>query len=138
MVTLAKGLINSLIVLEYLRNNSELSHIDISVGTFTNCRECGLTFIVTSATIEGELKVLNPFTWCIYEHRNSDEIIINGVPKYISMNGELPYNGESKYNYLHAFNYSEHMDAADKLAELITNWVNSQLTKSDKQTASNG
>jgi hypothetical protein len=74
MITLERGLRNSLIVLEYLRDMEELKDINITIGTFTNCREVGLTFAV--------LEKKN-FTFCVYEHRNSDSIIINGAPGFI-------------------------------------------------------
>lgn len=127
MITISKGLINSFIILEYLRNNEELKHIDIHVGAFTNCREVGLTFMVASTYKEGMYYGVKPFTWCIYEHRNSDEIIINGKEGYISLNGDLPYRADSKYVYFEAFSYHEHMKAADTLARFITSWVESNI-----------
>lgn len=111
MITLSNGLKNSLVVLELLRDNEELANIPITVGTFTNCRECGLTFMVMGK---------KSFTWCIYEHRNSDGIIINGKEGYICLNGELPYIGNSKYEYLAEFKYNQHYEVARKLTELIT------------------
>ena len=114
MISLNNGLKNSLLVLEHLRDNEALRNINISIGTFTNCRECGLTFLILE---KGEA-----FTWCVYEHRNSDNIIINGKRGYITLNGDLPYNGESKYDYLATFNYNEHYECAEKLAELILNF----------------
>lgn len=124
MITLETGLKNSLIVLEHLRNNEDLKDIHIAVGTFTNCRECGLTFRVMSKRAEA-------FTWCIYEHRNSDNIIINGKEGYITMNGELPYKGDSKYIYIASFNWNQHLECAHKLAELIIKF-NSKRTKIKK------
>lgn len=128
MIQISAGLKNSLIILEHLRGNEELNKLcEISIRTFTNCRECGLTFILTGITtddgkdiswIPGSPMDLN-FTWCVYEHRNTDSIIINGKEGYISMNGELPYAGESKSEYLAEYRYNQHFDAAEKLAELI-------------------
>lgn len=112
MINLENGLKNSLIILEHLRNNKDLKNVNINVGTFTNCRECGLTFKVME-------KNTKSFTWCIYEHRNSDFIIINGKQGYISMNGELPYKGNSQYSYLAEFHWNQHLECANKLAELI-------------------
>jgi len=62
------------------------------------------------------------FTWCTYEHRNSDEIIINGKEGYISMNGELPYNGSKKYDYLASFRYDQAKECAQELAKRIKDW----------------
>lgn len=110
MITLSQGLLNSLFVLEYLRNNEDLKGIDIDVGTFTNCRECGLTFKYYGK---------KSFTWCVYEHRNSDSIIINGKEGYISMSDDLPYMADSKYKYLAEFSYNQHFKCSEKLAKMI-------------------
>lgn len=133
MITLSKGLQNSFIVLEYLRNNESLKEIDIHVGAFTNCREVGLTFLVASTYQKGQFYAVAPFTWCIYEHRNSDEIIINGKEGYISLNGDLPYKADSKYIYLAAFKYFEHMKAADTLANFIKTWVEKNIKITNKE-----
>jgi hypothetical protein len=116
MIQLAEGLKNSLIVLEHLRSNEELAKekIYIAVGTFTNSRECGLTFKV--------MEKGKSFTWCVYEHRNSDDLIINGKKGYISSNGELPYITDSKNDYLAEFGYNQHAECADKLTKLILEW----------------
>lgn len=113
MLQISKGLSISLIILEILRNFDELNDIDIIVGTFTNCRECGLTF----AMFEG--RVDDHFTFCVYEHRNSDNIIINGKKGLISMNGDLPYCADSKWKFLAEFNYNEHYQCAVALKDLI-------------------
>ncbi len=116
MITLNRGLTNSLIVLELLRNDEELEGVYISVGTFTNCRECGLTFMVHSADYK------QFFTFCIYEHRNSDSIIINGKPGMVSLNGDLPYAADDKYTYLAEFGYNHYYECAVKLREMIVSF----------------
>jgi hypothetical protein len=113
MITLESGLKNSFIVLEFLRDNPELKDISVSIGAFTNCRECGLTFKVM------ERKDCKTFTWCIYEHRNSDSIIINGKKGYISMSGDLPYKSDSKWDCIKSFDYNQHYECANFLAEEI-------------------
>ena len=110
MITLESGLRNSLKVLEFLKKNPKLKDFNIAVGTFTNCRECGLTF---------KIMLRESFTWCIYEHRNSDEIIINGKEGYISMNGMLPYCGNSKWEYLASFSCNQYSKCANKLARMF-------------------
>lgn len=122
MIKLSSGLKQSLLVLEHLRDNEELKDIDISVGTFTNCRECGLTFMLYGK---------NPFTWCVYEHRNSDAIIINGKEGYISVNGELPYKSDSKFDFLAEFHYNQSLEAANFLAKefIKFNQVETELRK---------
>lgn len=119
MITLASGLVNSLIILEFMRNNEEIRHIDIAVGAFTNCREAGLTYKVTGYNKDNKYVPCENFTFCTYEHRNSDEIIINGKPGYINLNGDLPYKEGDKYHFIASFRYNQHYEAANKLAELI-------------------
>jgi hypothetical protein len=118
MIKLTQGLKHSLIVLEFLRNNEDLAHLNINVGTFTNCREVGLTFTLLSGTEDGQYMGCESFTWSVYEHRNSDSIIINGKPGYISLSGDLPYKGD-KYDYIHEAPYNGHLEIADHLAKLI-------------------
>lgn len=111
-LALESGLEASIKVLKYLKRITLNKYV--SVGTFTNCRECGYTFKV--------MEKGRSFTWCVYEHRNSDEIIINGKIGYIGINGDLPYNSDNKWDYLHSFSYDQHKECAEKLAELINNF----------------
>lgn len=121
MIQLSAGLSNSLIALELLRNDSEFSKsIHLSVGTFTNCRECGLTFSILSCYDDnGEYVNCDNFTWCVYEHRNSDTIIINGKEGFVTLNGDLPYKADSKYVYLAEFGYGEYYQCAEQLKSFI-------------------
>jgi hypothetical protein len=114
MIRLSAGLSNSLVVLEHLKRYvDDLEGIDIRIGAFTNCRECGLTFIVSNENT-GE-----HFTYCIYEHRNSDQIIINGKESMIDMAGDLPYMEGTKYDYIEAFPYNAHYECAEYLKDSI-------------------
>lgn len=124
MITLSSGLQNSLVVLQHLRANCDIEEFDISVGTFTNCRECGLTFVLHNFT----RKANQIFTFCIYEHRNSDKIIINGKEGQRTCNGDLPYQGESKDTFIAEFHYNEHFKCAKKLAELIEEFYEKEDT----------
>ena len=114
---LTNGLTNSLKVLGILKKDKTLAGISIYVGTFTNCREQGLTFIADN-------KKGRPFTWCVYEHRNSDEIIINGKPGFITLAGELPYKGD-KTQYLASFKFGAYRNAANTLSAFIREYVKS-------------
>ena len=130
MITLVSGLINSLIVLEFLRNEEELFDIPIDVGAFTNCREAGLTFKVMDTNCKG----FKSFTWCVYEHRNSDSIIINGKEGYLSLSGDLPYKGKTKYEYIGEFKYNQHYEAAQELSKLIQKfWKENKEQKGKKR-----
>jgi len=110
------GLRISVVVLEHLEalfenyEGDKFEHLD--VGTFTNCRECGYTFRCMASNGE-------TFTYCVYEHRNSDEIIINGKKGYISMNGDLPYCSKSKWDNIKSFSYNEHYKCAEALYKII-------------------
>lgn len=110
MLYLNDGLKNSLIVLEILRNDNSLYDVPIIVGTFTNCREQGLTFSISEK---------EAFTWCVYQHRNTDSIIINGKEGFISMNGDLPYCSNSKWKNLAEFDCGRHTEAAKFLTEML-------------------
>ena len=113
-VSFFKGISLSLQIAESLRNDSifqeELRDKEVSIGCFTNNRECGLTYIVSYDNI-------NYFTFCTYEHRSSDQIIINGLEGYHVNVGDLPYNSDGKYYA--KFNYNEVGQAAETLKELI-------------------
>jgi len=117
MITIAQGLINSMEVLRLLQNDEDLKDIDVHIECFVNCRECGLTFTVRKK--EGN----NRKTFCIYEHRNSDEIIINGIDNWSSFSEDLPYMGD-KWTYLANFGYGEFYKVYEKLKELILNFYN--------------
>lgn len=120
MIYLDNGLKIGLVVLELLRSSDfeeALEGINISVGTFTNCRENGLTFTVQN-------KKGSFFTFCIYEHRNTDKIIINGKKGYINRNGELPYKTDSAGSWLADVSFGQYDECAKKLADLITGFYN--------------
>lgn len=53
-------------------------------GTFNNCREYGVTYSI------------NGWTFCVYEHRNSDEMHLEGCPTD-QVQSYGPYGGEDKY-----------------------------------------
>lgn len=124
MIHLSAGIKNSLIVLEHLRNNQQLNDlVDISIGAFTNCREVGLTFTVMGYNDDEGKPIIGSlddvFTYCVYEHRNTDDIILNGKRGWIHYNGELPYKGETKSEYIESFLWNEHFQCAEELAQLI-------------------
>jgi hypothetical protein len=122
MIYLDEGLRIGLIILELLRSNKyqeQLHDISIGVGTFTNCRENGLTFRVQN-------KKSGFFTFCVYEHRNSDEIIVNGRFGYVNSNGDLPYISDSPSVYLKSFKWENYSDCAAYLAKRIVEFYNGE------------
>lgn len=81
----------------YATANCELHAHEVHIGYFNNCREYGHTYTIKT---EGSY----PITFCVYEHRNSDLIIINGCfDKEIKAYG--PYLSDiDKYAYLYSSN----------------------------------
>ena len=130
-IEISSGLEVSIKILSLLKKRKDLK-ANVHIGTFTNCRELGYTYTITDGFI-GKEKVFLPieewFTFCTYEHRNSDEIIINGKKGYVSNNGDLPYNGDSKYDYLASFRYDDFDGAVDKLVELMNEKINNYAKK---------
>jgi hypothetical protein len=117
MIYVKEGLRISLAVLELLRNDDELKNVDITVRCFTNCREQGLTFTVYAH---------EPFaqtTYCVYEHRNSDSIIVNHKDDWNALNGELPYMADSKSVYDKSFDPGEYDKCANYLKETFLEWI---------------
>lgn len=82
----------------------------LEVGKFTNGREEGFTY----SLIGGKQDMI----FCVYEHRNSDSIIINGC-KREDIQSYGPYNGGSKWDYLYSFGYAEYSNCAEKLVEIL-------------------
>jgi len=127
MIYLKSGLRISLVVLEILRNDEELKDVDVSVACFTNCRECGLTFTVYTHPHFSQT------TYCVYEHRNSDEIIVNHKEDWCGMNGDLPYMADSKYKYDASFSYNEYEKCAQFLKDKFLQWVESHKEEPTKE-----
>jgi hypothetical protein len=76
---------------------------ELVFGTFDNCREYGLT-----VTVSG-------WTFAVYEHRNSDNICVEGCP---TDETEVfgPYGGEDKYDVLFTTEWRNYEVAAKALA----------------------
>lgn len=78
-----------------------------TVGLFDNCREYGLTF------------ESGGWTFCVYEHRNSDSICIEGCPTD-EVKSYGPYGGVDNYDTIACFQYDTHTsDVARVMAELL-------------------
>jgi hypothetical protein len=86
------------------------SHKVFTFGTFDNCREYGLT-------IDGG----GGWTFCVYEHRNSDRIHIQGCPNdEIRPYGPYGNAGDAdKFDTLAWFSPGEYFDTATALASMI-------------------
>lgn len=132
MITLSNGLSISLRILEQLRQDDLLKDYEVRVKAFANGRESGLTYIIDSHEVNGKFELFKPFTFCTYEHRNSDKIIINGREGFIDNNGELPYKGD-KYEYLADFSYNEPYEAAERLSQLIREYADTMYRKAREE-----
>ena len=104
-----------LAMMKYLVHCNTSTDFQVEVGKFDNCREYGNTYRVLNAKQD--------YTFCVYEHRNSDQICINGCPtEEIKIYG--PYTDGSKYDYHYSVSYDEHYRAAIKLMEFLVECKN--------------
>ena len=122
-IQIDEGIVASQIITTLLENDAELNEAlvltknTVNVGALQNCREQGYTYFVYN------FKNSKSFTWCTYEHRNSDSIIINGKEGYHCGSGDLPYAGDSKWNPIASSGYREFDKAAKRLASEIIHFV---------------
>lgn len=80
----------------------------VSVSSFYNSREWGNAYTVVDP--DG-----NTRTFSVYEHRNTDSIIINGKKNW-KPNEDIPYAGETKNSFFAEFHPDDKKAAADTLA----------------------
>ena len=80
----------------------------VSVSPFYNTREYGLAYTVMEPN--GDTR-----TFSVYEHRNTDSIIINGKTNW-DTSSELPYAADSKNEFFAEFSYNDREQVADALA----------------------
>lgn len=129
-IELSSGIKVSTEILERLKKRTDLLATNIYIGCFTNCRECGFTYVAMDCFVDGEVKYIPTdywFTFCTYEHRNSDSIIINGKKGLISLAGDLPYAGD-KWDYLSSVGFEEYDKATDELVRLINEKVTEYIS----------
>lgn len=94
----------------------------VTWGTFDNCREHGLTVSTPGG-----------WTFCWYEHRNSNSIHIEGCPtREVREYG--PYGGESKGDTLAEFWPETYDDVAAGLAEMIRHTIEHNTVRGDLKT----
>lgn len=94
-------------ILKHLISDDELN---IEIGTFDNCREYGNTYRAIGA--------IQDYTFCVYEHRNSDMIYINGC-QTDEIKSYGPYSGNDKWFSHASFSYNQHYDAARQLYDFL-------------------
>ena len=99
-----------LLLLDSLKYSEVLGGKSLEIFPFDNCREFGYMYHV----IGGE----QDLTFSVYEHRNSDEIIINGC-ETSDVKSYGAYNGNSKYSYLKNFSFDQHYQVAKQLRNYL-------------------
>lgn len=101
-------------------------HLSVSVSTFYNCREAGLVYTIMEPS--GKLQ-----SFSVYEHRNSDSIIINGCEDW---DGEsLPYAADSKNAFYAEIPCGEYSQAADALLFFLREAARGELASSAELVA---
>ena len=129
------GIAISQIIVEIMRLDTEFEvfmneyKTYVAIYALQNMREQGFQY-----TVFGKKKM---FTWCTYEHRNSDSIIVNGKEGLHNGSGELPYKSDDKFEYLSSFGPGEYQKAADFLMTQITNFVEEDAKAAEAVEAKN-
>lgn len=86
---------------------------DVETSTFYNNREWGMVYTVKEPSG-------NTRSFSVYQHRNSDNVIINGKTNW-SGGDELPYVRDSKSAYL----VESHPDNREEVAEILAAYMSS-------------
>ncbi|ANA86475.1 hypothetical protein BH762_gp043 [Gordonia phage OneUp] len=95
----------------------------VSFGVFNNCREHGIT-------------VSNAYGWtfCFYEHRNSDFICIEGCPT-AEIKSWGPYSDTDKWDILGQANWKEYDSAARQVIAVLNAAVSFDVTRDELRMA---
>ena len=96
--------------------------IQIEVSEFDNCREYGFQYRV----LNGKQDV----SFTVYEHRNSDNIIINGCKTEDVQPYGAYLKGGSKWDYLACFGYEEYNKVTDQLFKFLVQTYNGTFDES--------
>jgi hypothetical protein len=88
------------------------------VATFYNCRETGLVYTITQP--DGTAR-----SFSVYEHRNSDSIIINGCTDWDGQ--RLPYAADSKNGFFAELACGSYEQAADALTFYLVEAARGEL-----------
>lgn len=95
----------------------------VSVSSFYNSREWGNAYTVVDP--EG-----NTRTFSVYEHRNTDSIIINGKKNWDPAEG-LPYAADNKNGFFAEFAFEDKKAAADTLVYFMREAEKGELPDDD-------
>lgn len=102
--------------------NKEFCKYDASVevGRYENCREQGYIF---SILYKGEQR-----NYCVYEHRNSDDlcVVVFDAVTINTPTKDMVFEamGDSKWNYTKAFGYGEIVSCGDYIIDDIKEFIN--------------
>ncbi|OBG32386.1 hypothetical protein [Mycolicibacter heraklionensis] len=88
----------------------------ITFGTFDNCREYGLTFTA------------GDWTFCCFEHRNSDQIMVEGCPT-AEMKEWGPYGCYDKYSMMWHASDGHYQSVTRALSAVLVAALNGPLTR---------
>jgi len=95
---------------EELKNSLKENGVkNVKVDAFVNGREVGNVYTVYQP--DG-----NTRSFSVYEHRNTDSIIINGLTNWNKDSGDLPYASSNKHGYFAEISFGDTKQAADSLA----------------------
>lgn len=123
MVTSRNLYLSSVFPEKYLSPKLEQYDIDnVFVSDFHNGREYGNVYTVMQP--DG-----SPMSFSVYEHRNTDSIIINGKRNWDGE--ELPYAADSKNAFFAEFSRNDFDQAADALAMYMKDAQNGELASTD-------
>lgn len=110
-----------------LKDEMERTGLDgVTVTPFYNGREWGNVYTVIEP--DGATR-----SFAVYEHRNTDSIIINGRKNWKGQ-GELPYTADSKDEFFAEFGPQDHKRAASALVFFMTRAKQGELDR-DKHLA---
>lgn len=106
-----------------LKDSFDRAGVDnVSVSNYENGREWGLAYTVMEPSGDSR-------TFSVYEHRNTDSIIINAKTNW--KHGDLPMAGESKNDFIAEFSPNDHRQAADALTFFIKEAQKGELAPDD-------
>lgn len=132
-ISTSAGLKHSLKVYNAIKRSKQFSKIkidekygnEIYVDTFYNGRETGFTFTIYPC-MRGSRNITK-MVWCVYEHRNSDQIILNGreyrADDHSDMPYDLPYKTDSKWDYIASFDYNQGNKCSARLIKEVKAYV---------------
>ncbi len=118
-------------LLEYPPHTSKLTdqqwdEVDLSIGSFQNCREQGLTISAYGVPYEAE-NSWSSTCYFIAEHRSSDVIVVYVYHDVINA------SDDGIYNDMHTFGYGQYNDAARFIVQDIAQRLEKSIAHEARQ-----